>query len=387
MDAPINSDFEQSQSTEPPSPELTARLQQRLESQEYHIQEQGRRIEMLESQLAAATERLSHTPDSQDQFLRLKNELLQIIHQQYGRQAAPQAETTASITSQLESHTQTLHKLHRELDRLPRFDEQITLARTEVERINRTVNTFQAELDKLAQQLNEKLRSITYLEQQRQNDARHTAELEAELPNLHQKITANLTKIQLVEKQLPQFGKYEVALEELRNEIRQSRERTDFQLAERERQMKKWGEVAETQEKRIEEYKELMEKYAEHYQLNKRALASLQGFQENLQREQHQSQEMQRLSEDRLWSALKNWQADYEQRWKKQSTEWQPKVAELQKSIDQQNKQIQQIIRANDNLERQLETLMQIIEEDIHARTQAAHDWQHRFEQLANQQD
>jgi len=386
MDSSINSEFDQSQPPEPALPELMARLQQRLESQEYHIQEQNRRIEMLETRLSETTTRLSQTPAGQEQFLQLKNELLQIIHQQYDRRPAPQPETTA-LTTQLESHTQTLHQLHRELDRLPRYDEQITLARAEVERINRTVNTFQAELDKLARQLAEKVRPIAYLEQQRQNDSRHTAEIQAELPALHQKIAANLTKIQLVEKQLPQFGKYEISLEELRSDIRQGRERTDFQLADRERQMKKWAEVAETQEKRIEEYKALMEKYAEHYQLNKRALASLQGFQENLQREQHQSQEIQRLSEDRLWSALKNWQTDYEQRWKKQSTEWQPKVAELQKSIDQQNKQIQQIIRFNHSLEQQLETLMQIIEEDIHARTQAAHHWQHRFEQLANQQD
>jgi hypothetical protein len=387
MDSSIQPEFNQSQSTEPTQPAQTARLQQRLEAQEYHIQEQNRRLDMLENQLAEAVNRLSQSPDSQAQFIRLKNELLQTIHQQYGRQPAHQPEIVGTIASQLESHTQTLHKLQRELDRMNRHDEQITLARTEVDRINKTVATFQAELDKLGKQLTEKLRGITWLEQQRQNDSRQTIEIQAELPDLHKKIAANLAKVQLVEKQLPQFGKYEVALEELRGEMRQARERTDFQLADRERQMKKWADIAETQEKRIDEHKDLTEKYAEHYQLNKRALASLQSFQENLQREQHQSQEMQRLAEDRLWSALKNWQTDYEQRWKKQSTEWQPKVAELQKIIDQQNKQIQQIIRFNHTLEHQLEALMQIIEEDIHARTQAAHNWQHRFEQLANQQD
>ena len=130
-----------------------------------------------------------------------------------------------------------------------------------------------------------------------------------------------------------------------------------------------------------------MERYAEHYQLNKRALASLQDFQERLQREQHQAQELQRLTEERLWAAIEKWQSEYDQRWKKQGIEWQPKIADLQKNIEQVQQQITRISQLNQTIQQQVEMIFQVIEEDIQARSLAASDWQGRFEQLVNGQD
>jgi chromosome segregation ATPase len=367
----------------PDGQELIARLQQKIEGQEYKLQQQTRRIELLE-RIVADTQAAAPPPvDVPDLFTRIKTEIMQNIEHQYGRRLR-EVDPAANLAAQVDTHTKTLHQLLRDVEKSQRFDEQITLARTEVERLNRSVSTFQVQIDALNKQLTERSRSATYLEDQRRHDTRHITELQADLPNLNKKIEAAQNKIKLVEQQIPQFGKYEMALEELRNEIRRAREHTDFQLAERERQMKKWSTVAESQEKRLEDYKALMEKYAEHYQLNKRALASLQDFQERLQREQHQALELQRLAEDRQWSNIQRWQNDYEQRWKKQSSEWQPPVTNLQKNIDLQQKQIDRQAKINQTLEQQIELLLQIIEEDILTRTQAATTWQQRFEELAN---
>lgn len=367
--------------------EQIARLQQRLEAQEYQLQEQNRRLETLQKELDQSQNKLPPNTQLETHLARFKDELLQMVERQYSRRETHPIETGKAITTQLDSHTKALHELRREIDKTQRYDEQIALARTEVGRLNKTVSTVQAQIDALKEQLNERIRSIGYLEEQGRVDARHVAELQAQLPDLQKKVETNLSKIQLVEKQIPQFGKYEVSLEELRNDMRQFRERTDFQIAERERQMKKWTDVAQAQESRIEEYKDLMERYAEHYQVNKRALASLQDFQERLQREQHQAQELQRLTEERQWATLKKWQTDYEQRWKKQSTEWHPKLSELQKNLDLQQKQIEQINKLNQTIEKQLDMVLQIIEEDIQFRSLATKDWQQRFEEIASQQE
>ncbi len=369
------------------SQEKAAKLQQRLEAQEYELQEQNRRIEDLETELAGTHTQLAKVMQIEEQFNRLKGELVHLVERQYTQPQESRVDPAGALTAQLDVHTKTLNNLLREVDKTHRYEEQITLARTEVERLNKAVSTFQAQIETLKKQLDERVQSINYFDDQRRADAHHLAELQAELPDLHKKTEASLSKIKLVEQQIPQFGKYEVALEELRNEIRRAREHTDFQIAERERQMKKWVELAETQESRIEEYKGFMEKYAEHYQLNKRALASLQDFQERLQREQHQAQELQRLTEERLRATVEKWQVEYEQRWKKQSIEWQPKVMDLQKIAELLEKQIAQITKFNQTTAQQIEMVFQIIEEDIQARALAAADWQARFEQLANGQD
>ncbi len=368
------------------SQEKIAKLQQQTEAQEYKLQEQTRQIEKLEAELAESYAQLTRIPQLDEQLDRLKNELLQIMEQQYGHRP-PSIDPGHTLAAQLDTHTKTLHELRRELDKTHRYDEQIALARTEVERLNKTVSTFQAQLNQLNKQLDEQIRAANYLEEQRRVDAHRLAELQAELPPLQKKIETSLSKIQIVEQQIPQFGKYEVALEEMRVEIRRHREHMDFQMAQRERQIKNWTELTQTQERRMDEYESLMEKYAEHYQLNKRALATLQDFQERLQREQHQAAELQRLGEERQRTALEKWQTDYEQRWQKQMIEWTPRFADLQKNINLLKQQMTKIEKFNQGIEKQISMILQIIEEDIQARAIATQAWQERFEEIANGQD
>jgi len=367
--------------------EKIGKLQQKIEVQAYEMQQQEGRIQNLERELAEANTQLARVVQIDTQFERLKTELLNLVERQYGTSQSPATDPSTTLAAQLDTHAKTLNNLLREVDKTHRYEEQITLARTEVERLNKTISTFQPQLDALKKQLDERVKDITYFEDQRRADTRQLTELQAELPDLHKKIAANLSKVQLVEQQIPQFGKYEIAIEELRNEIRRSRESTDFQIAERERQMKKWADLAEGQEDRIEEYKGLMEKYTEHYQLNKRALASLQDFRERLQREQHQVDELQRLTEERLWAAVQKWQAEYDQRWKKQSIEWQPKITDLLKNSEKLQQQFAQIQKFKQTFEQQLDMIFQIIEEDVQARALTASDWQRRFEELASEQD
>jgi chromosome segregation ATPase len=190
--------------------------------------------------------------------------------------------------------------------------------------------------------------------------------------------------IQMVEQQIPQFGKYESALADVREEIRRHREYMDFQMAQRERLMKNWTELAEEQEQRIKEHESLMDKYLEHYQLNKRALASLQEFQERLQREQHQAEELQRLAENRQRAAMEKLHTDYEQRWQKQGLEWQPQIESLKRDIATLQNNIAQLKKFNQTVEDRIEMILQIIEEDVQSRAVSVQEWQDRFEQLAS---
>jgi chromosome segregation ATPase len=272
------------------------------------------------------------------------------------------------------------------MDKTQRFDDQISLARTEVERLNKSMSTIQADLDKVHKQADERVRAAQYVEEQRTADARRLAELQSEIPDLHKKTEVNQSKLQMLEQQMPQFGKYEIALEEVREEIRRHREHMDFQSAQRERQMKSWSDLGEDMQRQLDEYKGLMEKYAQHYQLNKRALASLQEFQERLQREQHQAEELQRLAEDRQRTDMEKLQADYGQQWQKQSMEWKTQAESLQKDLDVLKEQSDKISQFNDSIEGQMNLILQIIEEDVQARAMAAQDWREHFEQLAEGQ-
>lgn len=368
---------------QPDEQQKIARLEQRLESQEYRLQQQSQRIEALEEELSQADSRLVRLAQLDEQMDRFKSDVLNLIQRQQAGDGRPPP--APSLTEPVETQAKAFHELRRDLDKVSGQQEQIALARTEVERLNKTVAGFEAQLDTLEREIKERLQPLTYLQEQRRSDARLLTELQTELPDLQKKVEDSRTKIQLLEQQLPQFGKYEIAIEEMRNDIRHYREQLDFQAAERERQMKQWAEMAEAQQRRTTEFRELMEKYAEHYQLNKRTLASLQEFQERLQREQHHTADLQRLSEERHWAALEKWQTDYEQRWRKQSIEWKPQLADLRRDFSTLQKQLNQMEQANQTLEDEIKLILQIIEEDLQFRTQAVQQWQNRLEEIATQ--
>lgn len=370
----------------PAEPQITAKLQQRIEAQAYELQEQARWIRQLEARLAEAELRWSSPPQLDNQLLNLKTELLQIVEEQYSRRQQNFKDVNNAMLTQLDTFAKTLYELRRDLDRTQRYDEQISLARTEMDRLNKEFNTFEMRLDSLGKLLEERARAATYLEDQRRVDALRLGELQAEIPTLHKKIEASLTKVQLVEQQIPQYAQYQAALDEIRDEIRRHREHMDFQMAQRERLVKSWSDAAESIEHRMDEYKGLMEKYAEHYQLNKRAMESLQDFQERLQREQHKATELQRLSEERQQVEMEKWRAEYEQRWKKQSLEWKPTFTDLQKNMEVLQKRVDEMVKLSQTVQTQMDLILQIIEEDIQNRTFSARDWQQRFEELANRQ-
>jgi chromosome segregation ATPase len=364
-----------------------AELQQRIEAQEYDLQEQTHRVRKIEDQLADAKLTLSRVPQIDERVDRMKNEILQLMEERFGGAQLGTTTASANLAGQVDNHTKTLNELRREMDKAQRFDEQISLTRTEVGRLNKSMSMFQADLDKVRKQVDERVRAAQYMEEQRTADARRLAELQSEIPGLHKKTEATQSKLQTLEQQIPQFGKYEIALEEVREELHRHREHMDFQNAQRERQMKNWSELGEDMQRRLDEYKGLMEKYAQHYQLNKRALASLQEFQERLQREQHQAEELQRLAEDRQRADMEKLQADYGQQWQKQSMEWKTQAENLQKDMDALKERSDKIAKFDDSIEAQINLILQIIEEDVQARAIAAQDWREHFEQLADGQD
>jgi chromosome segregation ATPase len=362
-----------------------AKLQQRTEAQAYELQEQTLRIQELEEQLAQAQGQAVRISQLDEQFAHFKDEILQVIERRVGRHQPATPEAGGSLArQQLDSHTKALNEIQREVEKTRRYDDQIALLRAETTRLNKDVGKFQTSLESLNKQVDERLKPMLHLEERRRADTRLLTELQAELPELNKKVETNLSKIQLVEQKVPQFAKYEAALESIREELRRHREHMDYQAAQRERQLKNWTELAEITERRLKENESAMEKYAEHYQLNKRALTSLQDFQERLQNDQHRIRELQRLAEERQRAELEKFQGDFEQRWQKRAMELQPQFSDFQRGVEACQKRIEEMGRLYQRMEEQLNLALQIIEEDIQARALATANWQKRFEEIAN---
>jgi hypothetical protein len=163
-------------------------------------------------------------------------------------------------------------------------------------------------------------------------------------------------------------------------------ERVQFQDAQRERQMKSWLQEAELQRQRMEEYAQQVERYAEQYHRIKKASEELQEFKEQIQRQQHETTELQRLAENRQRAQLEEWQTQEERRWKKQALEWDHQWVAYDKALAELAERITALEKQSPDIERRLQFLLQVAEEDVHMRTIAARDWQVRFEEMVEQE-
>jgi hypothetical protein len=365
-----------------------AQLQQRIEGQTYELQEQTQRIQILEEQLGLATAQAVRINQLDQQMEKFREEMLQAIERRFQRHepvsAAAEFIDGNLVRQRLDHQAKSLNEIQRELQKNSRYDEIISLTRAETGRLHKEISEFQSSLDALRLKVDERVKPMRYLEERQNVDTRTLAEVQTELPNLHKKIDTGLAKIQLVEQRIPQFAKYELALDGVRDEMRRYREHIDFQVAQRERQLKDWTGLAQMTERQLKENEKAMEKYTEHYQLNKRALASLHDFQERLQNDQHRITELQRLAEERQRAEWEKFQTEFEQRWQKQSMEMQPHFTDFQRNIEAIQKRIEEVAKWHQTVDEQMNLILQIIEEDVQNRVMAVANWQQRFEKIAS---
>jgi len=360
-----------------------AQLRQQLDLSVNEREELVKRIESLEAELLAFKSESQRIYILESKMERIKNELLTAIDNHQNKQRQSLRDANQSQRIEMDSHTKALNEMRRDIDRGRNLDEAIALARAETERQSAIQIAFQQHLDELARQTDDQLRSITYLEEQRRGDNKRVVELQSETTDLFKRTNMQLSKIELLEQQIPQFGQFQIALEQQREIIRNEVERSQHQSTAVDRQVKRWEDLSETLLRRFDEYEIRLERYAEHYQINRKSLETLQAFQEQLSREQREFIELQRLAFDRQQNKLQEQETVQEKKIRDQTIDVQKQVNEAVKVAKSLQKEIDTTVYQLEEHQRMLTLLLRIAEEDVITRANTAMEWRARFEQLA----
>jgi chromosome segregation ATPase len=361
-------------------------LQQRVETLTGEREEQAKRIIDLEAELAALHAYVDRVAQIEGYFERFKHEMNTLLEKSETRRQHALRDSDRVRQVEIENVTQTISEIRKEVEKFRRYDEELAARRADAQRLSETVARLQQQMMDANKSQDERVRSISYLEEQRHQDNKRIAQLQAMIPEVFKKNELQLSRIQQLEQLPPRMGEMRSSIDEMRQQQTQELERVQFQEAQRERQMKNWLEEAELQRQRMTEYEQRMERYAEQYQRIKKAMEDLQEFKEQIQRQQHETAELQRLAENRQRSQLEEWQTQEEQRWKKNTMEWDHQWSEYDKALAELTERataLEKRVKAN---EKQLQSLLQMAEEDAQMRTIAAQDWQARFEEMVEQE-
>lgn len=316
------------------------RLQQRVESQEGELQDQARIIKDLEGRVVGMQAQLLKFTQLQAALQQLKNEVVQMFSQADERRQQETREIERVRAIERDNLSRAMNEMRRDLQRLPRLEEDVGLRKAEQQRMSEILLNLQQEFNALSQEAENKLRSIPFLEDGRQQDAKRIARLQQESLEALKRLEQQGSRLQMIEDVTQRQERDTTEIKELFSQLRTSqREFIEGQLLEGEqlkRKVAEWLEMLEVQSKKMDTFDTRMREFSEEFREDRQVVGNVERFQEMIRREQTQVAELQRLAEERQKRQLEQWGEENEKRWRKELLRWDHQWGEQ----DKRNQQI-----------------------------------------------
>jgi chromosome segregation ATPase len=350
-----------------------ARLQSILDAQAEDVRDQARHIQELERRLASVQTQFATVSAVDRALQQFKDEIVLFVERQEEQLQEKARDAARLQLIEQDRQAKQFGEIHKDLQRLPRLEEEMNLRRAEDQRLGGEVIDLQHKLEELDQTLETRLRNVTYLEEQRTRDARRVAQLQEETTDLLKRQEAQGSRVQSLEEVA---RRNEHRLGEMdASEAEHARQRREFaeslQRAEqaREQQMFRWRETMESLQQRMDKAAEQMRRHHEQYMESKRMLEDLQKLEGRLKQGYAEVTELQRLAEARQRTKLEEAQAENEKRWKKQTLLWEQQWRDHDRRNDEQLGRIAALEKLIQFHTMDLATLWEI--EEAHARVWA----------------
>ncbi|HDQ73401.1 MAG TPA: hypothetical protein ENN19_15105 [Chloroflexi bacterium] len=285
-----------------------ATLQERTEEQAKRIEEQAAQIKELQKALAGVQGVLSKVSAFEEMVSNYRNELLLQMDQRDETRRKELTESERLRRIEYESLTANVNRLEKELRVLTHYDEAINGLRTENQRLSTVFQQMDVEVTDLSKRLEDRLKTIPRIEEQRRVDNRRIVNTEQDVTDLRGKLNALEKKYPLleetiqkqkarIEKAVEESKKYEEPIEELRI--------SDFQ---REQKMKQYLDQGELVTQELERLRGQTQGFIEQQQAVKRSIDALEKFKVRIERRQDEMAEQQRLTNEQIQRRWDEWQ-------------------------------------------------------------------------------
>ena len=355
------------------------RLQQKVELQEAELQDQSRIIKDLESRAASTQNQLLRFAQLENALQQLKNEVVQMFNQADERRQQEARELERVRAIERDNVSKALNEIRRDLQRLPRLDEEIALRKAEQRRVSDSLLVMQQELNALTQEVESKLRSIPFLEDGRQQDAKRIARLQQESLEAMKRLEQQESRLQMIEdvtrRQERDTGELKEIVSQLRTDQRDFVEKQLLEIEHLKRQMAEWVETLGTYTKQMDRFAAQMQEFNEAFRQDRQVVESVERFQEMIRREQSQVAELQRLAEDRQKRQLEQWSEENEKRWRKELLRWEHQWGEQAKRNSQVSEHFSQVEERLARHRAEIDAAWKFLESQINYQVQESRRW------------
>jgi chromosome segregation ATPase len=365
------------------------RLRQQVQRQGDELGDQGHLVRSLEERLSAVQAQQLGFARFEEALRQLKEDVVHMLAQAEERHQQEDRERERVRAIERDNVSAALNEIRRDLQQLPRLQEEMGLRKAEQKRVGDSLLSAQQELNSLSQQVEGKLRSLSFLEDGRQQDTKRIARLQQETLEALKRLEQQGSRLQMIEDVMQRQERDTGELKGLVSQMRASqREFVDGQLMEAERlkrEIGEWFERLEVQAKKMEQYTARMEAFSEQFREDRQVVESVERFQEMIKREQSQVAELQRLGEERQKRQLEQWQEEDEKRWRKELLRWDHQWGEQSKRNQEVAGQFGNVMERLARHQAELDAAWRVFESEIACRTQELRRWSGEMNRMLEQ--
>jgi len=310
-------------------------LKQMVANEEAELQDQSRTLKDLEGRIAGMQTQLIKASQLQAAMEQLREEVVHLLAQSEERRQQEAREMERLRSVERDNTSRAVNEIRRELQRIPRVEEESKLRKAEQQRMSESLLAMQQTLNTLTKDVENKVRSIPFLEDGRQQDAKRIAQLQQESLEALKRIEQLGSRLQTLEDAVQRHerdtGELKGVVVQLRTAQRDFVEKQLLETESFKREMADWAERMAFFDKKFADFTARMETFATQFRDDRQVVESVERFQETIKREQAQVSELQRLTEERQRRQLDEWQEENEKRWRKELLRWEHQWGEQDK--------------------------------------------------------
>ncbi|MEZ4594476.1 MAG: hypothetical protein R3D55_25525 [Chloroflexota bacterium] len=300
-------------------------LEQKLVLQEREIAGREARIQDLERQLSSTTAQIGRIPKIDLQLAQFKDEIVQLIDQYDQRRIQAEAEMDRLRRVEQEASAREMAELRKDIVQVPKLHNEMELRMAEESRLANLIGQQKTQIDNLKNRMENWDSNFAFLEEKEKHNNRNISDVQTAVVEINKRWEHIFSRMDISNSAILRLESSLSGITEKQNQVQESTKNWMEQIQigeyERNQRLEGWRRVLEEQQDNIEAFNKEFVKFSDMYKEAKMAVQTLGGWQEELEKQQREANEILRVETSRMQSRWDDFRHENDKRWKSQSVD------------------------------------------------------------------
>jgi chromosome segregation ATPase len=364
---------------------MLVQLQERVDGLSREVEARTRYAQSLETTINELKLQLTRAQGWTTSIEQVRAEFNTQIEREQDQRTKGERELVRTRQIEIESIVRQLNEIKKEVKPYGKYAEDIGARQQEEARLADLIGRVQVQLMEIERRFDQPASTLSFLEEQRRQDAKRIASLEQGWPDIARRIDQFPPRLLLLEENIrKKHGDIEEAAKQLeaQKQVIESQRVADLR---RERQFAEYAELIERLKGRADEIQTQVTGYYQMRDEVKRELSGLPDFKTQVEVRVNEISEIQRDAEERAKRVAIAFREEIEKQWKSFAVSQDEKWHDRDRRISEYDVRITEVEEELPKIAIQIPPLYEIFEEFAKYYAEAGRAWLQRSNQMLDQ--